>query len=138
MTQSIEGQDRDLKEWARSKISNVTTQLNGLREFVKPVEQFVHKKLPSLENGASGLGYRPSQGNTRTTASTRMTQATSSTAASSSAAMAPTPIPAQEYRLGATPSTPTSAAVFSTIQSACRAGAIRVETVILISGHLEM
>ena len=58
-----------------------------------------------------------------------MTHAASSVAASSSAARAPTPIPAQEYRPleRATPTTPTSATVFSTIQSDVRTGAIRVE-----------
>ena len=55
MSQSIEGQDRDLKEWTRSKITNVTAQLKGLREFAIAVEQFVHKKFLPQESGASAL-----------------------------------------------------------------------------------
>ena len=104
------------------------------------VEQFIHKKFPpQKKSGPLALGYSPSQGRAEIAASTRMTHATRFTAASSSAARAPTPTPAQDYGPSerATLSTPTSAVIFSTVQSDVRAGAIRAKSVILINGHLE-
>ena len=74
-TQSIEGQDRNLKEWTRSKITTVATQLKGLREFAIAVEQLIHKKFPPQESGASALGYSLSQGCTEGLQRTKICQA---------------------------------------------------------------
>ena len=56
LSQSIDGQDKDLKEWTRGKLTHVNTQLRGLREFATAVERFVHHKFslrraePQLRN----------------------------------------------------------------------------------------
>ena len=74
------------------------------------VEQFIHK-FPPQQSGASALSSRPSQGHD----------------------LARVPTSVQEKRAcervaPANPTTtPTSAAIFSTIQSDVRSGAIRVE-----------
>ena len=91
MSQSIDGQDKDLKEWTRGKLTHVNTQLRGLGEVATAVEKFVHQKFSPQQSGASAPESSPSQGHVGTAASNRIMHATSSTAASSSAARAPTP-----------------------------------------------
>ena len=83
MSQAIDGQEKDLREWARDKIAKLNAQPSGLREFVTAFEQFIHKRFPSQESRASAPSHSPSQG--------CAAHASSSTAASSSAARAPTP-----------------------------------------------
>ena len=46
MSQAINGQDKDLREWAGGKFVYVNTQLRGLKEFaVAVVEKFVQQKF---------------------------------------------------------------------------------------------
>ena len=64
--QSIEGRDRNLKEWARGKLTHMNTQLRGLRDFATAVETFVHQKRslrraePQLRNLALAKSRRNS------------------------------------------------------------------------------
>ena len=44
VSQSIDGQDKNLKDWTRSKLAHVSTQLRGLRIFATEVETFLHER----------------------------------------------------------------------------------------------
>ena len=127
IAQSLEGHDKNLKEWTRSKITHMTSQMRCLENFAAEVENFVREKCSPQESGgtASEPSYTP--GRERVSVSNEATQSTSSAGASGSTARAPAYIQTPVPPTIAPPSVPTSATHSSTIQSDVRAGAIRVE-----------
>ena len=56
LSQSIDGQDKDLREWTRSKLTHVNSQLRELKEFAMAVEKIVHQKLSPPQSGVLSFG----------------------------------------------------------------------------------
>ena len=53
VAQSIEGNGKSVKKWTRTKLSHVTAQLRGLKNFTKEVETYVREKCSSQEGRTS-------------------------------------------------------------------------------------
>ena len=74
ISQSLEGQDKNLKEWTRGKLTHVTSQMKGLQSFAAELETFVRQKCSSHESGAAASEPSYTQGRERASVSTRVNQ----------------------------------------------------------------
>ena len=128
---SLEGQDKKLREWTRSKLANVTSKERHLRDFAAQVETFVRENCSSPRGCATASEPSYTQGYEGTSVSPRTPQGVGSTAVSSTArpptyTQVPEPVPLS----------------FSTVLSLFRAmfeqGLFEWRSVTQNNGHLEI
>ena len=84
IVQSLEGRDKNLKEWTRSKIAHVTSRMKDLRNFAAEVATFVRETCSSQKSGAAASEPSYTQGHHGVSVSNRVTQSASSGGASGS------------------------------------------------------
>ena len=152
MTQPIEGHSSQAareKVVIQGRLSEIKSQMRGLRSHVLAVDEFLNTKFHT-RRGAPARTDSPRQRQdsprvVEGSTSVRQARATSSAAAAAAAASCPavlTPTPTPAENNGASnarsPTASAGATVFGTIQRDVRAGAIRVEISDLINGHPKM
>ena len=110
-------QDKNFKEWTRGKLTHMTSQMRGLRNFATEVETFVRESCSSQESGAAASEPSYTQGHEGASVSNRPTQCASSASNSIARTTRLHMGSRTTYRSTSNLSAPTSATHFRTVQS---------------------